>query len=47
MPITVTYTKPGTNPIKDLAGNEMDSFTDTVTNNVPSTNVTNPNNGGN
>ena len=34
--VTVSYTKPGTNPLKDAAGNQTASFTDqAVTNNLP------------
>ena len=36
--VTVSYTKPGSNPLKDAANNEVDSFTDQpVTNNLPAT----------
>ena len=34
--VTVSYTKPSQNPLKDLAGNEVATFTDkTVTNTIP------------
>ena len=37
-PVTVSYTKPGTNPVQDVAGNEADSFTDEpVADNTPPT----------
>ena len=36
--VTVSYAKPGTNPLKDAANNEVESFTDfAVTNNLPAT----------